>query len=1464
VLGWTAGTPGPAFRYTCPTAIPADLPVGPSPTFDPSSVPDDTPPLDPDAVWLVDFAAAEKVGMAMRVPLPPEAVDVVERLIVYGVAEDGDESPGGDTLADLFEAHYYTGGLDYVPLGTPTNNTATANSGYSFSDPARRAAMQVRHGDAAPKSEDSAARRLAAALGLDLAAPEPDGIPNGLGRAPNAGCAEPSESRAMNTALWPTTFGYFLWQLAGGYCDDAAVRRGRRHFIDHVRAGGPLPTLRIGDQPYGVLPVMTLANWSPCADEVDTGLGVGCAQFLQRLRTGLWQPATERVPRAEPAGGDPQQELLRILGMAPVSQEFAARSALGADYLTWLWRFVDDFELDGTWHLRLRDAARALGTRLGLTDWRPRVGELIFASESFRIDAPLVDGPTPGSLPSSYLTLLADADAAELLRFAEADTSAAHTPLLYRLVRHGALVEHAMAGWRTMNRGAATLVPPGDHREPELVDILSAPTTTFARRLEQSVPTPSGRRTALGEYLRAPDPADPATTDLVELRGALRQLARLNSATLERLTAETLDLSSHRLDAWITSYASRRLVWMRSRPPVAGRDPARGAYLGAYGWLHDIARRQPADCAAAVAIVSAATPSVPVVTTMPNQRPKAFVLVGDIGTDVVDPVTATARIVVDCWAKNTVTARSLAVTAGKALSSAVGTTVGRGVVRSWTMREQAVEVPDPAVADMRRWRFFGDLTVTGAHLPPQPVGTAPPGEDDPGHPLTWAPDNAGFVHAPSLPQATTAAILRSGYHSTRVPASGNPLAIDLSSRRLRLAASLLDGVRQGQSLGALLGYRLERDLQDNAVVTMPRFISRLRELAPLRGVRISAPGQPAEPAVAATDVVDGLDLHRQWLHDPAALLDRAVAVPPDDPGRTPATVPERGALEQVLKSLDEAVDALSDAMLVEAVHHAAQGNPMRAGAALDAMAGGDVPAPELEFGRTPRTGIAVTHRVLVLLGDVTADRTAWPVDAGLQQRAIAEPRLDGWAARLLPAPGRGRCRARVIGGAWGEVQHLEVNLTPLKLSALDYVYLSERGAGPGGGELELRLDDHLRSFPAVGDDAKIELAFDRDPAWSPDIIAVTELLEVARTVGRLLGGARPACAADLDMPDRDNVDPRIDAGLTRRADDAVHRLTAVGAALAVDADPESLRRALIQAAHFGLANAYPAAPLAGGEAILRAQAAAVRADIELRRGRLAALDDDVAANKIDTLDHDLGRLAEVFGRGFRALPLLPNPRTRELRTAFAASTALQGGDASVSAGWLTRIARVRAGCDRLVSALHYAEALGTGDALRPQVAQLPHADGERWLALDRAQGTPSGSRVSLVVHCPGGEIADLLGAAVAGLAVDDWTETIPATEATTGVAFHFDGPDAVAPQAILVAVPPDNRERWDTALLEATVADAFELARLRAVDLEALSPLSSGDADALTDIGQFLPAALLATSLSTDVIATDLTGGAER
>jgi hypothetical protein len=124
------------------------------------------------------------------------------------------------------------------------------------------------------------------------------------------------------------------------------------------------------------------------------------------------------------------------------------------------------------------------------------------------------------------------------------------------------------------------------------------------------------------------------------------------------------------------------------------------------------------------------------------------------------------------------------------------------------------------------------------------------------------PRSFGHVLAPSLGHAATAAVLRSGYLGQRRAAwaarlaaanakgdltaaaaaraglatlapldaaaeSRLPMAVDLSSRRIRRARWILDAVRQGQPLAAILGQQFERGLVEAG---MQRYLAAFRKL----------------------------------------------------------------------------------------------------------------------------------------------------------------------------------------------------------------------------------------------------------------------------------------------------------------------------------------------------------------------------------------------------------------------------------------------------------------------------------------------------------------------------------------------------------------------------------------------------------------------------------------------------------
>ena len=330
------------------------------------------------------------------------------------------------------------------------------------------------------------------------------------------------------------------------------------------------------------------------------------------------------------------------------------------------------------------------------------------------------------------------------------------------------------------------------------------------------------------------------------------------------------------------------------------------------------------------------------------------------------------------------------------------------------------------------------------------------------------------------------------------------MAIDLTSDRVRLGLHLIDGVRSGQPLGALLGYRLERSLHDGgARPVSSTFCARWRR-SMARRQRATATAK----SIAATDVVDGLALLRKFHDDPKLLVASTAA-----PGLPPPGLPPPGALRDQLtaqiKRLDDALDAVADLALSESVHQLLRGNTIRAGATLDAIARGDAPPPDLDVVETPRAGTALTHRLLAIAA--SKDAPGWTNTP----RAQAEPRLNSWAATLLGDPAHVRARARFVDAAGAELATIEFGLDALALAPLDLLALPDSNGLTG--ELADRL---LRAAQAarpttVPASATVELVTQRAASWAANVVSASEWLGLLQAVRRLIGAARALEPADL-------------------------------------------------------------------------------------------------------------------------------------------------------------------------------------------------------------------------------------------------------------------------------------------------------------------------------------------------------------
>ena len=445
------------------------------------------------------------------------------------------------------------------------------------------------------------------------------------------------------------------------------------------------------------------------------------------------------------------------------------------------------------------------------------------------------------------------------------------------------------------------------------------------------------------------------------------------------------------------------------------------------------------------------------------------------------------------------------------------------------------------------------------------------------------------------------------------------------------------------------------DARNNSRGTSEKLGSTARPAPPTLSAPAAADVQAME-AVSANSVVDGLALLRLWQTRNGILWGARVS-----PDRVPLPArdsPEFHAIAAEIKALEEAVDALGDALTAESMYQLVQGNPIRVGATLDAVSRGEASPPELHVTRTPRTGVGLTHRVLVLFSGAAGAAPAWPADER-QVRARAEPYLNAWAARLLGDPAKVRCRAEYLDPGTGnvlasreDVRLSELVLSPgVALSPLDVLSLSLASATVETSELEQLLAYHLlRTRPAdVPPHTTVQLRFDRSADWALDEMGFGEFLTVAHAIAQVIADARPIDGRDLSLPDSPAAVAVDTDDLRRRADAAATELARLHVSLAAQlpAEPpesptspdlEVVRDLLLRLFYCGVDATVPVSAAGEAEAVrqaLLAQARTVQREVERRVAQVHAIDqafERFQASVEQQRDHDLGRLKAVFGQ----------------------------------------------------------------------------------------------------------------------------------------------------------------------------------------------------------------------------------------
>ena len=276
----------------------------------------------------------------------------------------------------------------------------------------------------------------------------------------------------------------------------------------------------------------------------------------------------------------------------------------------------------------------------------------------------------------------------------------------------------------------------------------------------------------------------------------------------------------------------------------------------------------------------------------------------------------------------------------------------------------------------------------------------------------------------------------------------------------------------------------------------------------------------------------------------------------------------------------------------------------------------------------------------------------------------------------------------------------------------------------------------------------------------------------------------------------------------------------------------ALHAALAQARELGWRSALPSERVSAGATDVQGERVAAGETVERAVARARALLAEITGGSMPRprrprptalsrqAQAALDRIHAILGKSFPVLPrfTLGAYAPDAAATLGDRATLLDGDDLAI-AGWLPKLGCVREATGLLADVLSAAEAMGQAGAPADlKLLQFPR-DGTRAGArcrLRRARICAAWSRLRRIRRPRSRRSVRTIR--LAGLFIDEWSESIPATEETTGLGFHFDAPGARPPQSILLAVPSvPTAENWTLDGLVDVVNEAMSLARLRAV-----------------------------------------------
>jgi hypothetical protein len=675
-------------------------------------------------------------------------------------------------------------------------------------------------------------------------------------------------------------------------------------------------------------------------------------------------------------------------------------------------------------------------------------------------------------------------------------------------------------------------------------------------------------------------------------------------------------------------------------------------------------------------------------------------------------------------------------------------------------------------------------------------------------------EKGGIIHTPGAAQTVASTVFKNSFLSHTHEEQSNPFTINLTSDRLQKSQFLLEGIRQGQQLEALLGYQLERHLHDH---DLHQEIYDLRKSFPLYENTTAN-----NTGFVNLSVIDGLKAIKN----------------------------KEGLPVQVKKhveKLEDTLDASLDTLFFEAGYQVTQGNLTQAAAAISATKG-EIEPPIIESLKTKIPGTGINHKLLMVFS-TTADQ--YPIE---NTRAFAEPNLEKWLEENIGPMNQIGCLVEFYQDD-SLIESKEITLAALNIGYLDFLYASDHAVADGASELELRIRNAL----SVQEDPAKETRYVITNASPENGQSLTKAVEIARYAKALLSKCRYLKSDDVTLEgetiqyDRKTLDDIKD----HRLRPIVERLKVIAKsdltqkstlALLSNLDFESAKTAFLQHAPIDINKLK----------------AVIEAKITSAEGLLSKYNAQIP---FYTAFEYLQQVAKIlFGQPFILLPpavasnnftqVIKDKKQQLLVGDPADDTTEQVWGQERIKNWIQGVAQVQENTeifeDWLMVHHVWSQTMGLSKNYGYHVVQGPTLLKYPWVALSKqeidllltkqyasqpiytdsesgkAYPLPDGTYYpenseSIVVYAPD---TITLEKSVFGLVIEEFSEHIPDKKMNTGLSFHYNIPNNEPPQAILLAIHPkatmESDFFWSEDDLRDILYDTMDLYKIRMVDIEAI------------------------------------------